>query len=75
MSNTVDNATSSESEYDSDYSSDEDVTVIGTTTAPTVEPIFETTVVVPNGNADSTAEPAHHFNKIILKTFICNSTS
>ena len=71
MTNKVDN--SSESEYDSDYSSDEEnITVIP---APVVAaPIFETTVVVPVGNADCTPEPAHHFNKIILNLMIKNES-
>jgi len=72
MSNTVDNIVSSESEYGSDYESDvEEVSL-------PPAPVFETTVVVPIGNATSDAnrivEPAHHFNKIILNLMIKNES-
>jgi tetratricopeptide (TPR) repeat protein len=72
MSNTVVNIVSSDSDYDSDYSTDVEE-IVDVVVAPVV-PVFETTVAVPIGNVDSTAEPAHHFNKIILNLMIKNES-
>ena len=60
---------SDSSEYESDYESDVEVAPV----AP-AEPVFETSVVVSLGNVDGTAEPAHHFNKIILNLMIKNES-
>ena len=66
---TVHSDSESESDYPSDYSSDSDNEV-----PVVVEPVYETTVAVSIGNANSNVEPAHHINKIILNLMIKNES-
>lgn len=83
MVDIVDTGVTSESEYDSNNESDvEDTPImvapsvaqsVAQSVAP-ITPVFKTTVVVPIGNADSSAESAHHFNKIILNLMIKNES-
>jgi tetratricopeptide (TPR) repeat protein len=55
-------------------SSDSDEESLEQLSASTIMPLYHTNVVVTVGNADSSAVPAHHHNKIILNLMIKNES-